>query len=59
MTFEYYVKDKERIAYSDGKAEGAANEKREIAKNMKAEKIDVETISRITGLSIKEIFQLG
>ena len=41
-----------------GKAEGIATNKKEIAKKMLAEKIDIETIIKITGLTKEEIIKL-
>ena len=41
-----------------GKLEGIKEGKISIAKSMKAENIDIETIKRITGLSIEEIRKL-
>ena len=42
----------------EGIKEGIKDEKYSIAKSMKAENIDIETIKRITGLTIKEIEKL-
>ena len=42
----------------EGIKEGIKDEKYSIAKSMKAENIDIETIKRITGLSIEEIRKL-
>ena len=67
LTMEEFADIRAREAYGDGKAdgeklglergrhEGAANEKREIAKNMKARQIDLKTIFEITGLPLAEI----
>ena len=41
-----------------GKLEGEKNKTISIAKSMKAENIDIETIKRITGLPIEEIKKL-
>ena len=41
-----------------GKLEGIKERNYSIAKYMKAENIDIETIKRITGLSIEEIKKL-
>ena len=54
MTFEYILNERERKSF----AEGAAKEKREIAKNMKEEGIAKEVIEKITGLSAEEIEKL-
>ena len=58
MTFEYYVKEKAERAYEDGREEGAAQEKREIAKSMLQEGLTKETIEKITGLVPEEIAKL-
>ena len=42
----------------EGKLEGEKNKTISIAKSMKAENIDIETIKKITGLSIEEIEKL-
>lgn len=43
---------------SEGEAAGAAREKREIAKSMKAKKIPTADIAEITGLSTEEVEKL-
>ena len=51
------IRDEMNIRYSgyvDGKAEG----KNEIAKNMLKENINIELISKVTGLSLEEIEKL-
>ena len=58
MTFEYYVKEKAERAYEDGREEGAAQEKREIAKSMKAKGLETAMIAEITGLTPEEIAEL-
>ena len=62
MTFEYYVKEKAEQAYEDGqkvgREEGAAQEKREIAKNLKESGIPIDVIAKNTGLTPKEIAKL-
>ena len=66
MTFEYMLKERERIGIEQGRAEGeaiglkkgAAHEKREIAKNMRKEGIAKEVIEKITGLSAEEVEEL-
>ena len=53
--------DKEKIIESDkilAKEEGIKEEKMNIAKNAITNGIDIETISKITGLSIEEINNL-
>ena len=42
----------------EGKLEGEKNKTISIAKSMKAENIDIETIKRITGLTLEEIEKL-
>ena len=54
MTFEYILNERERKSF----AEGAAKEKREIAKNMKEKNIPNADIAEITGLSAEEIEKL-
>lgn len=63
MTFEYYVKDKERRAYRSGEEagielgleRGAAQKEREIVKQMLAEAMPLDIIAKFTNLSIAEI----
>lgn len=63
MTFEYYVKDKERRAYHSGEEagmeigleRGAAQKEQEIAKQMLAEAMPISAIAKFTKLSIEEI----
>ena len=70
MTFEYMLKERERIGIeqgraeghaaglSEGRSEGAAQEKREIAKNLKHAGIPVDVIAENTGLTAEEIENL-
>ena len=74
MTFEYMLKERERIGIEQGRAEGhaaglsegrseglvegAAQKQREIAKNMRKEGIAKEVIEKITGLPAEEIEKL-
>ena len=74
MTFEYMLKERERIGIEQGRAEGeaiglkkgrseglvegAAQEKRAIAKNLKHAGIPVDVIAENTGLSAAEIEKL-
>ena len=58
MTFEYMLKERERIGIEQGRAEGAAQEKREIAKNFKHAGIPVDVIAENTGLTAEEIEHL-
>ena len=58
MTFEYMLKERERIGIEQGRAEGAAQEKREIAKNFKKAGIPTDLIAENTGLSVAEVEQL-
>lgn len=59
MTFEYYVKDKERIAYRSGEeageARGLERGKLEIARNLILLGISTDKITEATGLSIADI----
>ena len=70
MTFEYMLKERERIGIeqgraeghaaglSEGRSEGAAQEKRAIAKNFKHAGIPVDVIAENTGLTAEEIENL-
>lgn len=59
MTLEEELKIEKQYAYREGieqgRNDGAANEKREIAKNMKSLKISLDNIAEATGLSLAEI----
>ena len=46
------------VARNEGLAEGAAQEKREIARNLKQLGLDFEQIGQATGLTAEEIAQL-
>ena len=66
MTFEYMLKERERIGIEQGRAEGeaiglkkgAAQKQREIAKSMIKEGIAKEIIKKVSGLSADEIEEL-
>ena len=70
MTFEYMLKERERIGIeqgraeghaaglSEGRSEGALQEKRAIAKNLKHAGIPVDVIAENTGLTAEEIENL-
>ena len=66
MTFEYMLKERERIGIEQGRSEGeaiglekgAAQKQREIAKNLKHAGIPIEVIAKNTGLTAEEIAQL-
>ena len=62
MTLEEELKIRWHYGYDEGKAvgleKGAAQEKREIAKNMRKEGIAKEVIERITGLCAEEVEKL-
>ena len=74
MTFEYMLKERERIGIEQGRAEGeaiglkkgrseglvegAAQKQREIAKNLKHAGIAIEVIVENTGLSAEEVEEL-
>ena len=62
MTFEYILNEHKRegeaIGFEKGRSEGAALEKREIAKNFKQAGIPIEIIAENTGLSCEEIEKL-
>ena len=59
MTFEYILNEHKRegeaIGFEKGRSEGAAQEKREIAKNFKQAGIPIEVIAENTGLSAEEV----
>ena len=55
MTFEYMLNERERKGLELGRSAGVAQEKREIAKSMKAKKIPTADIAEITGLSKEEV----
>lgn len=50
--------DARKAGLAEGRSEGAAQEKREIAKSMKAKKIPTADIAEITGLSVEEVEEL-
>ena len=70
MTFEYMLKERERIGIEQGRSEGlaegeaiglekgAAQKQREIAKNLKHAGIPLDVIAENTGLTAKEIENL-
>ena len=70
MTFEYMLKERERIGIEQGRSEGraegeaiglekgAAQKQREIAKNMKTKNISIADIAEMTGLPAEEIEKL-
>ena len=62
MTFEQILNERERKSFAQGHAEGltegAAQEKREIAKSMKVRNIPITEIAEITGLSEEEVENL-
>ena len=55
MTFEYMLKERERIGIEQGRSEGAAQKQREIAKAMLQEGLEKSVITKITGLSASEL----
>ena len=66
MTFEYMLKERERIGIEQGRSEGeaiglekgAAQKQREIAKNMKTKNISIADIAEMTGRPVEEIEKL-
>ena len=70
MTFEYMLKERERIGIEQGRSEGraegeaiglekgAAQKQREIAKNMKTKNISIADIAEMTGLPAEDIEKL-
>ncbi len=58
ITVEEFAEIRAREAYADGEKAGAAQEKREIAKNMLQEGMTKEVIAKITGLTPEEVTEL-
>ena len=66
ITVEEFAEIRAREAYADGekagraegRSEGAAQEKREIAKSMKAKGLEFAMIAELTGLTPEEIAEL-
>ncbi len=58
MTFNYYLKEEKKKGKAEGLAEGEASKAREMAKAMKNEGIDINTVVKISGLSKEEIEKL-
>lgn len=56
--FSNVLSTAERKGRTEGRAEGERNEKLRSAKNLKALGVDVETISKATGLTKEEIESL-
>ena len=52
------LEDKRREGIKEGIKEGRKEERISMAKSMKKENIDIETIKRITGLTVDEIKKL-
>jgi predicted transposase YdaD len=48
----------ERIGYDRGKVEGKVEERQAIALNMLKDNIPLETIARLTGLTVAQLQQL-
>ena len=55
MTIEEEMRIRWRYGYDEGEAAGAAQEKREIAKNLKALGMNTAEIIKATGLSAEEV----
>jgi predicted transposase/invertase (TIGR01784 family) len=55
---EYNAEDEREVLLAEGRIEGEAKGKAEVARNMKLEGIAVDTISKVTGLSKEEIENL-
>ena len=58
LTYNTEMYEARRKGLEEGKAEGEAKEKREIAKKMKEEGFDTKIIQKITGLTEEEIESL-
>ena len=57
-SLEYAKKYEYNLGKAEGKAEGEAKKQKEIAKNMIAKGMEIDTISELTGLSKEEIEEL-
>ena len=57
-SIEYAQDEGYKCGREDGIAEGKAKGKTEIAKNMLKENVNIELISKVTGLSLEEIEKL-
>ena len=58
MMYQHDQASMREHAHAEGRAEGAAQEKREIAKGMKAKGLETAMIAEITGLTPEEIAEL-
>ena len=58
LTFGHMLDEAEKKGRVEGEASGRAAEKLEIAKAMKSENIDIETIAKVSGLTTEEIEEL-
>ena len=58
LTFGHMLDEAEKKGRVQGEASGRAAEKLEIAKAMKSENIDIETIAKVSGLTREEIEML-
>ena len=52
-------KIQKKMAYEDGISQGIEQEKLEIAKNMLAKKMDISTVSELTGLDADTLKKLS
>ena len=58
IRWHYGYDEGEAAGLEKGRSEGVAQERREIAKNMKAKRIPTADIAEITGLSAEEVEEL-
>ena len=58
ITVEEFAEIRAREAYADGEKAGAAQEKREIAKNLKESGVPIDVIAKSTGLTPEEVTEL-
>ena len=58
MTLEYMIAEAKEEGLAEGEASGRAEREIEMARAMKSEGIDAETIAKVSGLSAEEIEKL-
>ena len=58
MTLEYMIAEAKEEGLAEGEASGRAEREIEVARAMKSEGIDAETIAKVSGLSAEEIEKL-
>ncbi len=58
MTLEYMIAEAKEEGLAEGEVSGRAAEKLDMAKAMRSENIDIETIIKVSGLTKEEIDSL-